>query len=272
MIAGTMREGRGREDRLVGAPRETTRFGDEGMDVLYFFKERTAFIRSFFEDASSVFVKRMSMIENGEHPYDTSGSGPYEDDEPLYLSEWTGAREAIDVLGLACVSMLAASLHAFLLEWEGENGIEWEQGARARFFKRKGVKGYVRAVGGQTSPPLDVCPADLDLIEQTILARNAAQHPETITDLIPHHRRSDLKKHPRPFFMNEFEGKFLEGELADISFLVPQVRVSGEQLRRVLEEAEKLAAWLDGTLHSIRAARWGERTLEQLDDDATEAE
>ncbi len=241
------------------------------MDVLYFFKKRTVFIRNFYEDVSSVFVKRISMIEKREHPYDTSDNGQYEDNEPPYLSEWTGAQESMDVLGLMCISMLSGSLHAYFLEWEDEIGVVWEQRERAQFLKREGVKGYVREAQGLTSPKLDDCPADLDLIEQIILARNAAQHPEGITDLIPHHRRSDLKKYPRPFFMNEFESKFLEGELADISFLVPRVRVSGEQLKRVLDEAEKLAAWLDGGLQSTLAARWEDRTLEQSGDHGEES-
>ena len=53
-------------------------------------------------------------------------------------------------------------------------------------------------------------PAKLELLEQVILARNAAQHPDKITDLIPEHRRNDLEKHPRPFFMTESESRFLE--------------------------------------------------------------
>ena len=237
------------------------------MDILYFFKERTAFIRNFYEDVSSVFVKRMSMIENREHPYDTSDNGQYEYDEPPYLSELKSAQESMDVLGLACVSMLSASLHAYFLEWEGEIAVVWEQDERKRLFKREGVKGYVREVQRLTSPRLDDCPADLDLIEQITLARNAAQHPKGITDLIPRHRHSDLEKFPRPFFMNEFESRFLEGELADISFLVPRVRVSGDRLVRVLKEAEKLATWLDERRESTLAARWEDSTLEQLGDD-----
>ena len=233
------------------------------MDVLFFFRKRTVFIRTFYEDASSVFVNRMSMINNREHPYDAPDDGLYEDDEPPFLSEWAGAEKSMDVLGLACVSMLSESLHAYLLAWESEVGILWEQDERARLFKRRGVKGYVAELRGLTSPPWEDCPADLDLIEQIALARNAAHHPERITDLIPHHRRSDLEKHPRPFFMNEFESKFLEGELAEISFLVPRVRVSKDQLMHVLDEAEKLAIWLDGKRELSRAARRGDRTLEQ---------
>ena len=98
--------------------------------------------------------------------------------------------------------------------------------------------------------PCGDCPADLELLEQVTLARNAAQHPAKITDLIPAHRKSDLEKHPRPFFMTESESTFLEGDLADVFFLVPGVRISQEHLLHVVDEAERLAIWLDGHLHS----------------------
>ena len=71
------------------------------------------------------------------------------------------------------------------------------------------------------------CPAKLELLEQVILARNAAQHLDKITDLIPEHRRNDLDKHPRPFFMTESESRFLEGHLAEVSSLVHRVGISG---------------------------------------------
>ena len=45
--------------------------------------------------------------------------------------------------------------------------------------------------------------------------------------------------------MSEFEGAYLDGDLAEVAFLVPRVRVSREQLMRVVDEAERLAVWLD---------------------------
>ena len=49
--------------------------------------------------------------------------------------------------------------------------------------------------------------------------------------------------------MTESESRFLEGDLADVSFLVPRVRISREQLLHVVDEAESLAMWLDVHLH-----------------------
>ncbi len=130
-----------------------------GMDTLFWFKERTALIRCFYEGASSFFVNKKTMIQMGEAPYD---GGEYEDDEPPYLAEWLAAVESLDVLGLTCVSMLSGTLHSYFLAWEGEVGVVWENGERARLFKREGVVGYVREVQGLLNLPLDDCPADLD--------------------------------------------------------------------------------------------------------------
>ena len=219
------------------------------MDILFFFKKQTGFIRRFYEDASLVFTDRMSMIEDGKPPYNDPDEPVYEFDEPPYLAELGGAKESLEVLGLTCISMLSASLHAYFQAWETELGVEWEEGERKKLFQQKGVTGYVNQLERLLKLPCGNCPAKLELLEQVTLARNAAQHPGKITDLIPEHRKSDLEKHPRPFFMTESESRFLEGDLADVSFLVPRVRISREQLLHVVDEAESLAMWLDVHLH-----------------------
>ena len=225
------------------------------MDILFFFKTRTDFIRRFYEEASLVFTDRMSKIEDGKPPYADTDDLLDESAEPPYQAEWGHAKDSLEVLGLTCVSMLAASLHAYFLAWEAELGVKWEKEKRERekLFKQKGLAGYVNELERLLKLPCGNCPAKLELLEQVILARNAAQHPDKITDLIPEHRKSDLEKHPRPFFMTEGESTLLEGDLADVSFLVPRVRISQGQLRHVVDEAESLAIWLDTHLHS----RWG---------------
>lgn len=40
------------------------------MDVLFFFKERTRFIRQFYDSAAAPFIQTMKAIENEEPPFD----------------------------------------------------------------------------------------------------------------------------------------------------------------------------------------------------------
>ena len=213
------------------------------MDILFFFTERTSFIRMFYEKTGSAFNDVISAIESGQPPYDDAP--PYdESDEPPFMREWALANDGVDVVGLTCVSMLSASLQAYLHEWEREMGVKWEPNERNRLWKKKGLSGYVGELEQLLKLTQGQCPADLEVLEQATLARNAAQHPERITDLLPQHRRSDLAKYPRPFFMSSAESLYLEGDLAEVPFLVPRVRVSREKLHHAIAEADKLARWL----------------------------
>jgi len=55
------------------------------MEVLAFLKDRTRFIRDFYETAERPFREIMRKIEESEAPYDNP---PYsEDGEPPYLGE-----------------------------------------------------------------------------------------------------------------------------------------------------------------------------------------
>ena len=86
------------------------------MDVLYFFVDRTRFIRYFYDNAAAPFRETMRKIEAGEAPF---GNPPYQEDgEPRYLSEWVEATEAVEVLGRSCLSMLSASLNLYFRTWE----------------------------------------------------------------------------------------------------------------------------------------------------------
>ncbi len=224
------------------------------MDILFFFKERVAFIRWFYEEASAVFVERMSKIEKGEPPWDDP---PYqESDEPSFLPEFIEADEAREVLGLTCISMLSALLHMYLVKWERDLGVKWESGERKQLFREGGLEGYVNEMERMLGAPHGQCPADLELLEQVTLARNAVQHPEDLTGPLPKHRKADLGRYPRPFFMNDLESVYLEGDLGEVPFLVPHIRVSREKLHRAIEEAGEFAAWLDDHLQARRAAQW----------------
>lgn len=223
------------------------------MDVLFFFKERTRFIRYFYEVAGEPFRETKRKIEADEPPFDNP---PYsEDAEPPYLEEWMEADEGLEVLGRTCLSMLSPSLQLYFRTWERELGVRWEEGERERAFRNGFLKGYQKCFGELLGLSWDECPADLDLIEQITLARNRDQHPEHITSMRVDHARKDLAKHPHPFFVSEIERKmYLDREMQGTFWMTPAVHVSREALCTAIEEVEKLAAWLD---ERIVAARYG---------------
>lgn len=224
------------------------------MDVLFFLKERTKFIRYFYETAGQPFRETMRRIEAEEPPFDDP---PYsEDGEPPYLGEWVEANEGLEVLGRSCISMLSPSLQLYFRTWERELGIVWEKGERERAFNSGFLKGYQVCFGEVLGLSWDECPADLDLIEQIALARNRDQHPESITSMRVDHSPKDLQKHPRPFFASDIERKMnADPEIEGGFFMSPAVHVSREALYRAIEEVEALAEWLDARIVAARYRR-----------------
>lgn len=221
------------------------------MDVLFFLKERTKFIRHFYETAGQPFRETMRKIEADEPPFDNP---PYsEDGEPPYLEEWVEANEGLEVLGRTCLSMLSPSLQLYFKTWESELGIRWEEGERERAFRNGFLKGYQICFGEVLGLSWDECPADLALIEQITLARNRDQHPERITSMRVDHARKDLKKHAHPFFVSEIERMmYADPEMQGVFWMSPAVHVSREALFTAIEEVEKLAEWLEEHMIAVR--------------------
>jgi hypothetical protein len=80
------------------------------MDVAWFLNRRLDFIRQLYARSSAPFVDRRTKIENEEEPF----VPPYsEDPEPAFMLEWQEASDSIDVLGHACLCMLAPALQAY---------------------------------------------------------------------------------------------------------------------------------------------------------------
>ncbi len=211
------------------------------MDVLFFLKQRTQFIRHFYETAGMPFSETTRKIDAGEPPFDNP---PYSDDGvPSYLDEWIEASEALEVLGRICLSMLSTSLQLYFMTWEKQLGIRWESEERRRSFKQGFFRGYRTCFEEVLGLSWTNCPADLELVEQIILARNRDQHPEELTSMRVMHGKKDLKKYPLPFFISEYERNF---NVVEAEFLMrPTVYVSPEMLYQAVAEMEKLTDWLE---------------------------
>lgn len=220
------------------------------MDIEYFLKLRTAFIRYFYDNAVRPFIEIKTAIENEEEPF----VPPYsENAEPPSLEEWMQAETGAEAIGYACISMLSSSLHLFLKAWVGR--LEREHGMKyvANFLKRGWFGGY-REIFEKLELPLSNCGADLDVIEQITLARNRVQHPEELTMLGVAHCKKDLARFPNPFFAKEAELKM--ANLADDGnirwWLRPSVTTTKEKVFEAVHQVEVLCSWLE-------AEYWKER-------------
>lgn len=218
------------------------------MDVEFFLKERTKFILYFYRNATLGFLEIIHAIENEEEPF----VPPYsEDSEPPFLTEWMEAQTGLNSVGYAALSMLSASLALYLEEWTVR--IENPQ----KKFKRKHKKGWFYAykrIFQDQGMALETCPADLELIEQTVLARNRVQHPENIVQIEVHHSKKDLERHPSPFFLSEHEARMLNNSNLIPSWMTPKVSINEEKLKEVVHHVELLCSWLESQYMSVRNA------------------
>ncbi len=224
------------------------------MDVLYFLRDRTRFIWYFYENSVAPFRETIRKIEAEEAPFDNPSYD--ESGEPAYLEEWIEASEAMEVLGRTCITMVSASLNLYFRTWEKELGIRWEPGERKLAFKNGNLRGYRTCFEEALGRTWSECPADLELLEQIILARNRDQHPEEITTMRVKHGKTDLKKYPRPVFMSESDRYLLDDRELETGYLIdPAVHVSSEALYAAIAETEKLAGWLEEHIVALRYAR-----------------
>ncbi|WP_175867943.1 hypothetical protein [Burkholderia diffusa] len=219
------------------------------MNVAWFLKQRIGFIRVLYRDSTAPFVERMRLIGAEEPPFEP----PYsEDGEPAFLTEWIDASDSVQVLGHACVSMLAGALHVYFETWERNFRIEIDPGVQRRLFRKKGwLHGYRVVFAKALGVRFEDSSADLALLEQLVLARNRAQHPGSLTSISPTHAPKDLVKYPSPFFLTDRERELLvDAETSGLDvgskwMMEPTLHVDADKLEAVLAEVERFATWFD---------------------------
>ncbi|MFZ3328055.1 MAG: hypothetical protein WA231_20165 [Methylocella sp.] len=216
------------------------------MNVLYFLRKRTKFIRRFYENAGEPFHATIRKIDAGEAPFDAPPYDEDQDGEPPFMEEWDEANTALEMLGRSCISMLSASLQLYFKTWESEIGIVWEPGERERLFKKGFLPAYRKCFGDVLNLSWDDCKLDFEIIEQVVLARNRDQHPECISTMRLTHALKDLQKHPQPFFISDHEQKmFFDPDMAGISWMRPTLHVSSDTMVAAIKEVELLCEWME---------------------------
>jgi hypothetical protein len=166
------------------------------MDVLFFLKLRTDFLRRFYKQALFPFLEAKRKIREHEEPFNDP---PFDDSgDPPYLKEWEEADEAIEVLGQACVSFLSGSLKLFLNESEQEfrkfYGPLPEKDAST--FKRHGsVTGYQHWFAS-VGINMEDSRVDINVISEIVYTRHMAEHHNSIGSMQLPQDESARKKFP----------------------------------------------------------------------------
>ncbi len=222
------------------------------MEVLFFLKRRTAFIRRYHKAASAPFSETMRKIDAEEPPFEP----PYsEDEEPPFLEEWMDANTSLEVLGATCISMLSDALKLYFVTWERQLGLTCQKKFPEQFSSKKGngfVSGYKACFGDLLKTDWADCPVDFVLIEQIVLARNSAQHAKQIADLHTTHDPSVRGKHPIPFFLSDLERRLIEtDQFPGSQWWNPKLVVTQESLFEALRQVEMLCEYLEVQLFDV---------------------
>ncbi|SFL47951.1 hypothetical protein [Azotobacter beijerinckii] len=224
------------------------------MDVLYFLKQRTGFIRTLYEGSVVAFEDRIRRIKVGEEPF----VPPYsEDGEPPFLLEWIEADECRDVLGHACLSLLAASLQCYLRTSDERLSLNCGECCKSDFKQRGWLNGYRTCFRDVLNIDWRSGPCDLTFLEALVLARNQIQHPESIHTVRAKYSRRDFTKLERKFFFAGSEDMDLPynvdaGEFTWI--LAPNIQVTRETLMQAVDEVEQFCTWLDAEIDAQQTA------------------
>jgi len=226
------------------------------VDVVYFLKERTNFIRFYYDQSVVPFAEIKHQIENELPPFDDP---PYsEDPEPPYLDKWIEANTGIELVGMTCVSMLSDSLKQYFGSLQ-HRVICFRFPNRKKSFKQGFVAAYKGILGDILDTDWSGCPADFDIIEQVVLARNRGQHGSDLRTIGASHDQHTLNKYPHPFFISEEEREWcLKGDGVEASWLVlPSVIVTRDSLFAAIEQVERLAEWIEGRMAIAEEWRLG---------------
>lgn len=227
------------------------------MDAAFFLRRRTRFIRYYYRTGVAPFREIQQKIDAEESPYDVPP--PFfdpEDGEPPFLEEWIEADDAAQVVGQSCVSLLADSVKLYFHALEHQLAFELDANEKKIARKKGYIVAYRAALGEILETDWSDCPARFAVIEQAVLARNTAQHGESIAFLLPSLDARTLREHPSPIFASAAGLELWRETGAEPNgFMAPRLEIRPEALWSALTEVEKLAAWIDCKIPEVMARR-----------------
>jgi len=215
---------------------------EKRMDIEAFLNERIKFAKFFHQQGTRPFIEIMGLIEKEKPPYEPVYD---ESGEPQFICEWLEARDGLESIGLATLSMLSSSLQLYMNEWL--NRVERPSAP----FNRKGSGGWYKSLKRcmqKEGVNFNSCPADLDAVEQLVLARNRTQHVEDITSNTVSHRAKELAQFQSPLFVDP-----TDIALTSNWFWQPRVYAGAQQVESITASLIKLCEWLESEYERIYA-------------------
>lgn len=223
------------------------------MDIHYFAIGRIEFLIGFYEKALLPFTETILLIEQEKPPYEPEYS---ESGEPQFQIEWSEANESIELLGLQCVSLLSSTLKLFMQQSLDEvfrrkprrltKDVKLEDSYKVA-FKKGWFNGYYELFSAELGIDWKSSPVKCERIEEIVLVRNRAQHPENLVYLGSRYSEQDLERMSVPYFVEDLTHH------SDFKhWFLPLIKVSPEKMRETFDEALCFINWLEEQIEN-----WG---------------
>lgn len=216
------------------------------MNVAWFLNRRLDFIWQLYTRSSAPFVDRRTKIENEEEPFVLLYP---EDTEPAFMLEWQEATDSIDVLGHACLCMLASALHAYLQTRFRLHCKELSAEDRRHVFRKGWVRGYDQIFTEAFKISFTDGPVSIAVLEDIVLTRNSIQHGLEITANQPKHTNWESGA-ARSVFLDAREMELLDRMSPDAQMWLapPTVHISQASLEATINTVKHFVAWLDAAI------------------------
>ena len=218
------------------------------MDLAHFLNQRLDFVEYFHATTTASYEEVLRKIEAGEPPYVDERNPEYAD-EPPFLDEWQRADAAMTITGAACLDLLQSTFHAYLDEYMEQIGNKHVI-PQLKTLGQKGWFGNYRAFFEKyLEIQWEASGADLNLLEQVILARNDFTHNTDLLSLNSFQTAFHSEKYP--------DSAFADSRWKNMSFRrdrTPLI-VPSETLKRSIQELRKLCDYLDHERYEL-PRRW----------------
>jgi hypothetical protein len=206
------------------------------MDIRYFFNKKLEVLREFYATGKVPFDQ---VIKDAEVEYDQwshSIAGEDEDPNPPVevMDRYEKGAACKSLLGQACLSALQQTLKEYLKEFISDRGQWREAERRISKLRQQGfgeLQCYKTVFRELLGCDWDKGPVPFSILEEIVLARNAAQHEGHISSLDRWRDRQYKSKYPVSLFANEN--------------LPTLISVTEDNIRLAMDSVERFVEWLE---------------------------
>jgi hypothetical protein len=208
------------------------------MDILAGLKDKVRFIERFYSIASGPFNETIRKIEAEEEPFVPPYFDPEtsEDLEPPYLEEWDEAKESVNLVGQAALTLVQSALRQYL------DGFVSLSNRAAPAGSGNWLARYKKFFLNEYGIDWEAGPVSTVDLEEINLARNDIQHTGDSFGMDRRQSKDHQLRFPEGIFINYVDKSF-QRELP--SPWGSRIDVTSYNLKEAVRRVESFCQFLD---------------------------